>query len=422
MTPESRIAAGFCKGLIAAVMAGLVIAAISHDLELLRASRSKTGPYPQMIYTPLATPGTGAAGADFVDIYMSAQALRHGESAYKPTTPAFADPFGRLKNYPALMYWLYVPLTLLPFWPALVVHSVASLLALFGATVFMLRKACLDRHIGLVLLAQAGLFFLTPIGATHFERGQFDLLVAAMIALCFACTFVNRGIFVLAIATGMAGAVKWTSVPFLGCFSAFGFLLSSGRRRWAFFVLPCLTLLSTVVFWGSLHEYWESIRFFELNVRPSGLSLRYLLPRLPARLLPVALTLGLAILVWARAGSASERSRLLGDVGAPFAVVLTNLAICYPTFSYEYHTVTALGMLPALVVWTEKATHVPVWVKAVTCALYAVLLIVAFRLLDQLVVLSPRTMSIIYVVFSALFLAICVHVVLAHKRNVATGA
>lgn len=417
MKLETRIASGFCKGLIAAVLAGLVVAALSHDLELLRASPTKTGAYPAMVYGAYRTPGTAVAGADLSDIYMSARALRHGESAYKPTSPAFADGWGRPKNYPPLMYWLYVPVSLLAFWPALIVHTGLLLLALFGASAFVLWNSGLRRHIGWLLLAQAGLFFLTPIGATHIERGQFDLLVAATIAVCFACSFVERGIFILAIATGMAGALKWTSLPFVGCFSAFGFLLSSGRRRWAFFVLPSVTLLATIVFWKSLQEYWVSIRHFDLDAKPAGVTMRHFLPGLPTKVLPVMITLALCVLVWVKARSPAERSRLLVQVGPPFALVLTNLAICFPTISWEYHTVTTLGMLPVLVVWTEKASDVSARVKVLTCALYGIFLITAFRIFNQFWILSPRTMSIVYMTFSGLLLGICVYVVLARAPS-----
>lgn len=402
-----------------AVLVGLVTAAVSHDVELLRALPNKASAYPVMIYGTYTMPEAGVAGADFGEIYLSARALRHGESAYRAATPALADPFGRPKNYPSLMYWFYVPLSRLAFWPALVIHTVFSLLAVFGASAFVLWKAGRGRNIGHVLLAQASLFFLTPIGVTHFERGQFDLLVAAIVALCFACSFVNRGVFVLAIATGIAGALKWTSLPFLGCFCALGFLLNSGRRRRAFFVLPLMTLLATVIFWSGLREYWSSIHYFDLDARPYGITLRHFLPSLTVKLLPIALTLTLGILVWIRARSGSERYRLFVNASGPLALVLTNLAICFPAVSYEYHTVTALGMLPCLVVWTDKASGVPASFKAVTCALYGVFLVVAFRVLDQFTVLSPLAMTKVYVVFTGLFFAIGAYAVLAHRTATA---
>ena len=405
MTAPNRIVLAFCRGLILAVIAGLMTAAVTHDFELLRASPNKTGAYPVMIYGTYTMPGIGVAGADFADIYMSAKALHHGESAYRASTAAFADPFGRPKNYPPLMYWFYVPLSQLAFWPALIVHTVFSLLAVFGASAFVLWQAGYRRHIAYVLLAQASLFFLTPIGVTHFERGQFDLLVAAIVALCFACSFVKRKLLVLAVATGIAGALKWTSLPFVFCFAAFGFLLSSGRRRWAFFLLPSTTLLATVVFWNSLREYWASIRYFDVDATPFGVTLRHFLPGIQVKLAPVVLTLALCLLVWLRARSASERYVLFVNTSAPMALVLTNLAVCFPAVSYEYHTVTTLGMLPCLVVWTLKA-GVPNSLKAVTCALYGIFLVVAYRILDQFTVLSPLQMTQVYVLFIALFFAL----------------
>ena len=323
MRSGRHVASRFCKGLIAAALASLVIAAVIHDLELLRAAPVKTGAYPQMIYLEYAMPGYNVAGADFADIYNSANALRHHESAYRPTSAEFADPFQRPKNYPSLMYWLYVPLTLVSFWPALVVHEVASLLAVFGAAAFALWKARLKRYVGLVLFAQASLYFLTPVGVTHFERGQFDLLVAAMFTLCFACSFVDQNVLLLAALTGVAGALKWTSIPFLACFAGFGFLLSTGRRRIAFFVLPLLTLLSTVVFWNGLKEYWQSIRYFDLDTPPYGVTLRHYLSPLVSKLVPVAVALTLAIIALIKHRSTAARSQLLMSAGAPLALVLT---------------------------------------------------------------------------------------------------
>ena len=411
MSREARIAAWFCKGLVIATLAGTVLAALLHDLDLLQAARTPTLAYPMMIYSPYRTRGTTVAGVDFADIYTSASALRHGESAYRSKNPAFADPLGRLKNYPPLMYWAYVPLTLLPFAPALYLHTIGYLLVFFAASGFLLWKTGLRRHIAWVWAAQAGLYFLTPVGATHFERGQFDLLVAAVYTLCFACSVVDRRLLALGAVTGVAGALKWTSAPFLGCFSAFGFLLASGRRRWAFFLIPITMLGCTLVFWRSLQEYWVSIRYFDLDAKPLGLTLRYFLPRVPAKAVPVILTLGLGALTWAGARSRDARSARLVDVGAPFALALVAVATCFPTLSYEYHSVTPLGLVPAVVVWAEKATGVGARVKVITAAAFGLFLVIALRIPNLLIALSPRAMTIVYLTFAALCTGVCVDIV-----------
>jgi len=413
--PESRIASWFCRGVIATVLIGLVVAALSHDLDLLSASPSQRR-FPTMNYNPLAVPGVKppAAGADFAQVYTSATALRNGDSAYRPTNPAFVDHFGRPSGYPPLMNWLYVPFSLLRYWPALILHSVLSLLLLLGVTVFALRTAGLQRHAPAVLLAQTCLYLLTPVGMTHLERGQFDLWVAATIVLCFACSYAPRGVLPLAVVTGLLGALKWTAAPFLGFFSALGFLLSSGRRRWAFAAIPLLMWLATIVFWKSVHEYWVTIRIYELNARPFGLTMQHFLPRTAAKLVPAAMTLALAVLAGLKARSPDARADLLVDIGAPFALALTNVGICFGTLSYEYHTVTTLGMLPVLVVWTERAIRVPAKIKALTCLSYAVFLAVVFRTFELIVAPTPKVMTGVYMAFAALFCGVCVWIV---RRN-----
>jgi Glycosyltransferase family 87 len=237
---EARMVRRFFLALIGATFVGLVLAALTQQLVLMRGSAAGQ-PYPMTIYTPMAVPGMSsdggaseAAGADFAQVYTSALALRGGQSAYRPTSPEFRDRFGRPSGYPPLTNWVYVPLSFLSYRNALFAHTALSMLFLFGVTALVLYQAKLQHHVGYAVAAQAALVFLTPIGATHLERGQFDLLVAAGTVLCFACSFVaQKSLLPFALITGFVGALKWTGVVFFGCFSALGFLLSSGLRRWA---------------------------------------------------------------------------------------------------------------------------------------------------------------------------------------------
>jgi hypothetical protein len=212
-----RVVPGLCLGIIAVVLASLVGATLVHELEVLRSSRIRPA-YPPILYGLMPSPGTspvdgapGAAGGDFSQVYTSALALRHGESPYFPATPAFADRFGRPAGYPPLMNWLYVPLTFLSYYEALLVHCAFWLLALFAVTAVILWRMELARHIPLVLLAQSSLYFLTPVGFTHLERGQFDLLVATASALCVACIFLPRGVRGAALASGVLSAASPSS-------------------------------------------------------------------------------------------------------------------------------------------------------------------------------------------------------------------
>jgi len=243
----------------------------------------------------------------------------------------------------------------------------------------VLWKAGLGRHIGPVVLSQSCLYFLTPLAVPHLERGQFDLWVATASVLAVGCVFLPGGELALAGLSGLLGAVKWTAVAFLGCFSALGFLLGGGRKRWAFLAIPLATVVGTLPFWRGLTEYWTTIEVYEIRAVPFGLTLQYFLPRAVARTAPIAMTLAVAALALVRSRSAAERARLLAEVSAPFAIALMGLAICFGTLSYEYHTVATLGLIPALVLWIEGVERVPERIKAVACAAGGLFLVIVFR-------------------------------------------
>lgn len=99
----------------------------------------------------------------------------------------------------------------------------------------------------------------TSIGVTHLERGQFDLWVATASVLAVGCVFLPGGELALAGLSGLLGAVNWTAVAFLGSFSALGFLLGWGRKRWAFLAIPLATAVGTLPFWRGLTDCPTSI-------------------------------------------------------------------------------------------------------------------------------------------------------------------
>ncbi|HEV8245748.1 MAG TPA: glycosyltransferase family 87 protein, partial [Polyangiaceae bacterium] len=238
------IAVAFCIGVSAMVLAALILAAVAHDFRILRTS-TVGQPYPMPIYTLMAARGTspvrgapGASGADFSQVYTSALALRHGESAYRPKSREFADRFNRPPGYPPLMNLLFVPVSFLSYYDAFLFHVVGSVVAFLGASWLLLRKLEFARLFKWIALATTTLYFLTPIGLTHLERGQFDLVTATSYVIAFGCLYLPGKRFGWATMSGLVGALKWTAVPFLGCFSALGFVLDSGIRRWHFALIP----------------------------------------------------------------------------------------------------------------------------------------------------------------------------------------
>jgi hypothetical protein len=417
---ERPIAARFCLGVSAAVVAGLVLATLVQDGRLILTSTLRPQ-HPLPIYQLMPTPGTspfagapGAAGADFSQVYTSAQALRHGQSAYQPTSPEFADRFGRPPGYPPLMNWVYLPLSFLPYWAALLLHLGLSLAALGAVTIMTLRGAGLPALVAPVLLTQAALLFLTPAGVTFLERGQFDLLVATACALLLACLYLPRRTLPLALAAGLIGALKWTSVPFVVGFAAVALI---GTGRWPLALAPAALALGTFAFWSGLRQYWRTIEVYELGLPPFGLTLQHFLPRVAAKAVPVAATAMTGVLLLLQ--PAPERGRRFQAAALPFALCLANFTVCFATVSYEYHTVTALGLLPALVVWADGATVVPRAVRSAVCATHGLFLVVAFRTLDVLVPLDPRSLTILYALFALIFLGLAASLIVDRGRTAA---
>lgn len=423
-----NIALSLCRALILVSLASVVAAALAHEFRVLATSRSGE-PYPMVLYDYMPSPGTspvkgapGAAGGDFSQVYTSALALRHGESAYFPARPEFADRFGRPAGYPPLTNWLYTPAAALPYYEALVLHTVLWLVAFMVTSGGVLWAAGLSRYAPWLWLAQLALYFLTPIGFTHFERGQFDFIVAIACALCMACTFVQTRFFVLAAIVGFLGTLKWTSAAFLGCFCVFSFFLSTSPRRWAFFLIPVLMVLGTLAFWSEVREYWHSIEVFELNAKPRGNTFQHLLPRSWTKALPVLGTVIVGGLTLLLARSREDRTRLLSATSVPFALMLMNLAICFGTVSYEYHTVSTLGLLPGLVIWSEREPLVPRWLKASSCALVVVFLAVAFRTFQFRGPFDGVAMTKAYAVFTLLFFGVSVAAAVLSARALRLSA
>jgi hypothetical protein len=394
----------FCCGLVTLALLSLVWATVTYEWRMLRTSVVGV-PYPASIYQLLPTPGMkGGAGADFSQVYTSALALRHGESPYQPTTPQFLDRFGRPSGYPPLTNWIYVPLSFFPYETALTVHAVLSLLLLLGLSLYVLGRARLWRHAGPLLLAETCLYLFSPIGFTHLERGQFDLIVASGVVAAVGCLQLSGRRLGLAAFAGLVGALKWTAVSFLGSFAMLGFLLSTRRKRLSFVLIPLVMALGTAVFGRAIAEYWVTIQVYELYAVPFGLTFTYFFSSFVVKLLPVIATLTVASLIFLR-NRAIDRPRAVRRVAAPFALALANMAVCFGTLSYEYHTVSLLGLLPGLVTWMEIEKDVSTRVKGAVGATFAAFLMVAFRLFG-FTALDQVTMTVIYGVTALFFLGV----------------
>lgn len=342
----------------------------------------------------------GALGSDFAQVYYSAKALRHGESQYNPKTPEYQDRFGRKPNYPPFTNRLYIPLSLLPYSQAVIFHNFVSLAVFLGLAVYMLRVFNLQNYTWKSLALFLLLYFYTPLGFAHFERGQFDLWVASSYLLLFSCLFLHRRYTLPAIASGLFGAIKWSSAPFIGTFSLLG-LVGSDRKKGWIFLLPGLAMgLTALAFLPEVKEYWPSLQRYEFNASPAGISFMYFMPRVAAKALQITscgIVLALTLLLHK---GRDQRLAAFKAISFPFALTMFIQGMCYGTISFEYRIVSIFGLLPPFLIWIEQGGIRSASLKVAMSAFFAVFLFVSFRvgyylLWDLPTLLSPA-MSAFY--------------------------
>jgi hypothetical protein len=118
----------------------------------------------------------------------------------------------------------------------------------------------------------------------------------------------------------------------------------------------------------------------------------------------------IAALAFRASRSGQDRTAALVEVSAPFSMALMNMAVCYGTLSYEYHTVSTLGMMPGLVLWVQKSQARP-GLKALVCGAFAVFVVIAFRTYGFGSSLSPQTITALYIAAAVLFFGVASAVV-----------
>jgi len=350
----------------------------------------------------------GALGADFAQVYYSAKALGHGESQYTPKSPEFQDPFGRKPNYPPFTNRLYIPLSLLPYYQAVTIHNFVSLGVFLGLAALMLKIFNLQAYAWKSMVFFLLLYFYTPLGFAHFERGQFDLWLASSYLLIFFSFFLHRRYVLPAVASGLLGALKWSSAPFIGTFSLMAFLGSNWKKSWVFW-LPGLTMILTaVVFLPEVREYWPSLQRYEFAARPAGISFMYFLPRTAAKVLQI-ISCGIVIVLTLLLHRGNDRRfAAFKAISFPFALTMFIQGMCYGTISFEYRIVAIFGLLPAYLLWMEQGGVQSIPFKVAMTAFFALFLIVSFRmgyfLFWDLPTLGSPAMSAFYLVSSVLTL------------------
>jgi len=397
-----------------------------------RSTVVSTGVFPPTPFKPYAgfmrVPGAivrlvpesqGPMGADFSQVYFAAQALQHGESGYSAITAAYKDPFGRISSYPPFAHWLYIPVTIFPYWVAVLIQDFGQLLLFFVLAGIVMRKMGVWRHWWKVYGFYIIFYFYTPAGWTHFERGQFDLFSASVALLLFMTVYSRDNKPLSLIAAGFFSAIKYVSLPFLGSFSFLSFLAAKGRTRW-FYLLPLGVLaVSLLAFWPQTVEYIGVLRFYDVTSGREGVTFMHMMPPFLAKTFQIGCMLVFGAIFWWMSNEKS-RQKLFEIVSLPFALAMAVQGLCFGTMSFEYRVVMMFGLIPGFILWMETA-RAPVWIKAALASTLLVFLVVAFHTFDNYVNMYPAYMTAGYLLVSMFWLGLCVYLVILNKPKLKAG-
>jgi len=350
MNPLRKALLIVCSALLATVLLGAI-------LPLANPLTQGISRLPQPYYGVAIVEGTdGACGLDFAQLYFPARAWLHGENPYRPESPQFRDPAGRVAGYSPFSLLVSAPASSLGFRGALIAHLLLQL-ALFAIVAGAFLRCVglgtlLWPFLGVCLL----LLLLTPAGLSFLERGQCDLFVAASFTLLFYALWASspRAAAAAGLASGVVAGMKWTALPLLGAVSGVACVLQ--RRWWALAVLAGfgVTLLAMPSFlaeFAGIMRYWES-------QPPDGISADRLW-------LLMGAPMGTSKLAFVAAGLAAGAAMLrlkphpctpdsFRAVFFPYALGLAVLALGVGSIVFEYRVVSLLGVAAPLLAWFEE--------------------------------------------------------------------
>jgi len=311
-------------------------------------------------------------GIDFAQVYFPSKAFSLLENNY--SKGAF-EPLQRPSRYaPFLHYLCAVSICKFNFGLAAFLHMLLQMACFYFSFWYAFRRLGLKRYLGPSVLLVNYTLFLTPVGITWFERGQFSLYVAlAYLWLILGLQTRNRFFILL---SALFSFIKWTSLPFVFVILIVNILVNARITS-----LDLKALKSSFLFAGlfaavfgllslpftyATKSYLLGLYRQELIQYGEGLSLMIFLPRVLIKTLPLLL-IGLG---WLAARRLKETLLLV-----PFFAGAAVILITYPTLAYDYSMPVLLGFIPLLMAWASLKSASSELVNATTVALFFIFLL-----------------------------------------------
>ena len=190
--------------------------------------------------------------------------------------------------------------------------------------------------------------FLTPVGLTWFERGQFDIYSAlAILFFMFAVYEKKAYAFVV---SGLFFSLKFTAIIlFIQAFIIY-LLFYRGKGSFKFFCLWMGTLLLTLAFFPRQLVFDSFLALFKFqNQSPAGVTLAGKMPYVYVGVLSILSVLGYLTALLLRKNEGAFLKTFL-----PYLTALLAFDLLMPVRGWEYRFLCFLGFVPMLIPWAMK--------------------------------------------------------------------
>ena len=286
--------------------------------------------------------------ADFAQVYFPARAQE--DEPVTSSSTIGTDPWERESRYAPFVQWACaISICDLSYGWASFAHVWLQYVILVLSLAYAFHLFRLWRFFPATLLAIHAGLFLTPVGLSWLERGQFSLYVAAAYLWLLLGLYRERAAY-LAVGALLA-YVKWTSFPMIFVALGVWLLISPDRnvflRRVRLASVPVAVVLALfVALPNSGVGFVEGLAYQENTLPAQGLSLARVLPRWVVKMLP----LGLVVMGTLRGRRTSPDVRALLPFWLGSAVVL----LLYPTLAFDYSVPCLFGLIPFALDWAQR--------------------------------------------------------------------
>ncbi|MBF0490879.1 MAG: hypothetical protein HQL15_09790 [Candidatus Omnitrophica bacterium] len=253
--------------------------------------------------------------------------------------------------YPPIIYYTYNKLfCTYPFPKAALLHLLLQAILLLLSSYFILRYYKLEIMFIPVCISYSLILFLTPVGLSEFERGQFDIYPAlSILFFMFGIYESNSPAFAY---SALFAALKWTIAPFFIQGFIIYLLISKDNKKFKFLgIFTGILLLTLAIFPEQSIQYLQTLYNAQNHHREgfSGIT------RIPAA--TIIFIFILSLLLYLIPLIIHERKNLFLKTFLPYMSGLAVLDLFIPSIAWEYRAIYLIGFIPMAIIWITKYTN-----------------------------------------------------------------